>query len=120
MTGVQTCALPIYGMTASFDATSCCFKTKAGKTIAGGTRTGKDLYQFTRDPPRVEYANISHTAPSLETWHCHLGHISYQAVIDMAKKGLTRGMPVDLSALLPICEQADEDGNSEDSGRRVS
>ena len=91
-------------MTVSFDATSCCFKMKAGKTIAGSTRTGKDLYWFTGDPPRVEYANISRTAPSLETWHRHLGHVSYQAVIDMAKKGLTRGMPVDLSALPPICE----------------
>ena len=92
------------GMTARFNTTSCCFKTKADKTIAGGTCTGKDLYQFTGDPPRVEHANILHTAPSLKTWHHHLGHVSYQAVINMEKKGLTRGMPIDLSALLPICE----------------
>ena len=92
------------GMTASFDATSCCCKRKAGKTITSSTRTGKDLYWFTRDPLRVEHANISCTAPSLKTWHHPLGHISYQAVIWHGKEGPHQSMPVDISALLLICE----------------
>ena len=31
---------------AVFDATGCSFQTNAGKIVAGGTRTGKDLYLF--------------------------------------------------------------------------
>src|SRR5882724_13463153 len=72
--------------------------------IAGGTRAGKDLYCFNGNPLIVECVNIACTTPNLETWHRHLEHVNYQSVIDMAKKGLTRGMPTDLSTLPEICE----------------
>jgi len=92
------------GLVATFNSTSCNFKNKNGKMIAGGTRAGKDLYHFNGDPLIVECVNIACTTPNLETWHHHLGHVNYQSVIDMAKKGLTRGMPTDLSTLPEICE----------------
>ena len=74
---------------AVFDATGCSFQTNARKIVAGGTHTGKDLYLFKGNSPRIERANISRAIPNLETWHRHLGHANYQSVIAMAKKGLT-------------------------------
>ena len=65
---------------AVFDATGCSFQTNAGKIVAGGTCTGKDLYLFKGNSPHIERANISHAIPNLETWHRHLGHTNYQAV----------------------------------------
>ena len=51
----------------------------------------------------VEQANIARATPSLEMWHCHLGHVNYATIVDMAKRGLVTGMHVDLSTLPPIC-----------------
>ena len=37
-------------------------------------------------------------------WHCRLGHVNYASIIQMAKDGVTVGMPANLSTLLPICQ----------------
>ena len=41
--------------------------------------------------------------PSLETWHCRLGHVNYATIVDMAQKGLVTGMCINMSTLPPIC-----------------
>jgi len=33
-----------------------------------------------------------------------LGHVGYGAIIDMAKHGMTKGLPMDLSVIPPVCE----------------
>ncbi|KAJ3725639.1 hypothetical protein DFJ43DRAFT_983826, partial [Lentinula guzmanii] len=33
-----------------------------------------------------------------------LGHANYQAIEDMARKGMTKGMPIDLSSIPPECQ----------------
>jgi len=77
------------GLIATFNSTGHNFRNKNGKVIARGTQTGKDLYHFNGNMLIVEHAYIAHAASTLETWHCCLGHVSYQSVIDMAKNGLT-------------------------------
>ena len=42
--------------------------------------------------------------PSLEMWHCRLGHVNYATIVDMAQKGLVTGMHINLSTLPPICQ----------------
>ena len=42
--------------------------------------------------------------PTLNTWHRRLGHVNNQSILDMAKKGLANGMPIDLSNHLPVCQ----------------
>ena len=79
-------------------------ETRTAKMIAGGTQAGKDLYCVNGNLLIVECINITHAVPNLETWHHCLGHVSYQSVIYMAKKGLTQGMPTNLSTLPAICE----------------
>jgi len=79
-------------------------ETRTAKMIAGGTQAGKDLYCVNGNLLIVECINITHAIPNLETWHHCLGHVSYQSVIYMAKKGLTQGMPTNLSTLPAICE----------------
>ena len=92
------------GLFTTFNSADCNFRNKNSKVIAGGIRAGKDLYHFNGNPLIVEHVNIACAIPNLETWHCHLGHISYQSVFDMSKKGLTQGMPTNLSTFPAICE----------------
>jgi hypothetical protein len=47
---------------------------------------------------------ITRATPDLLTWHKWLGHVNYASIVSMAKKELASGMPIDLSALPPICE----------------
>jgi hypothetical protein len=69
------------------------------KTIATGSRKGLSLYYFNGSTPQTDYVNVASSAPDLHTWHHRLGHISYQGIIDMAKKGMDLGMPTDLHPL---------------------
>jgi len=47
-------------------------------------------------------ALLSTHVPDLETWHHHLGHCSTDAIVDMAWKGVVKGMCVDLSTVPPV------------------
>ena len=49
------------------------------------------------------YLSQSARIPSLDTWHCRLGHVNNQAILDMVTKGLAEGMPIDLSNHPPVC-----------------
>ena len=42
--------------------------------------------------------------PTLQTWHCHLGHANYHTIFDMSKASVVDGMPIDLSSTPPKCE----------------
>ena len=66
-------------------------------------RQGTGLYQLTK-PVTVEHINIAHAIPDLETWHQRLGHVNYDSIIQMAEKGLAKGMPTSLAYLPQICE----------------
>jgi len=87
----------------SFDSESCTL-CKGPKVIANAKCSQKGLYSLTAQDIRTEHANIARAIPDLETWHKRLGHISYDAVIQMAKKQLTTGMPINMSTLPPLCE----------------
>ena len=56
--------------------------------------------------PSEDCAFLSQSArvPTLDTWHRRLGHVNNQSILDMAKKGLADGMPIDLSNHLPVCQ----------------
>ena len=42
--------------------------------------------------------------PNIETWHRRLGHCNVRAIIEMAKNGVSQGMPIDLSSMPANCE----------------
>ena len=56
--------------------------------------------------PSDDHAFLSQSAhiPTLDTWHHRLGHVNNQSILDMAKKGLADGMPIDLSNHPPVCQ----------------
>src|SRR6266481_233691 len=81
-----------------------CILCKGPKVIVNAKRSQKGLYSLTTQDIRMEHANIACAIPDLETWHKRLGHISYDAVIKMAKKWLTTGMLINMSTLPPLCE----------------
>ena len=57
-------------------------------------------------PPISEtsVALLSTRVPDLETWHRRLGHCSTDSIVDMARKGVVKGMRVDLSTAPPRCD----------------
>ena len=58
------------------------------------------------NPPSEDCVFLSQSAciPTLDTWHRRLGHVNNQSILDMAKKGLADGMPIDLSNHPPVCQ----------------
>ena len=86
----------------TFDA-QCCKVLCNGKIMARGVHEERSLYKLQGDINTVEQANIAQATPSLETWHCRLGHVNYATFVDMAQRGLVTGMCIDLSTLPPIC-----------------
>jgi len=87
----------------SFDSDICTL-FQGFKIIANAHQVTKGLYSLTAQDIRMAHVNIARAIPDLETWHKWLGHISYDAVIKMAEKKLTTGMPINMSTLLPLCE----------------
>ena len=56
-------------------------------------------------PPSAPYTSLyAARVPDVETWHRQLGHCNTWAIIDMAQNNVTKGMPIDLSAMLPKCD----------------
>jgi hypothetical protein len=81
----------------------CTITGHNGSVVAQGTKIGTDLYYITGHPSSApDLANIARSAPDLVTWHKRLGHLNYASIIQMAKHGMARGMPVDLSSLPPF------------------
>ena len=92
------------GITCVFECKGCTVRNTVGKILAEGARKVCGLYTLIGVQPCTEYGLLAQVSPSLLTWHKGLGHIGYGAIIDMAKLGMTKGMPTDLSIVPPICE----------------
>lgn len=91
-------------MTTIFEKFKCIVHEGTGKILAEGTRKERGLYTLTGRQPKTEHSYIARAVPSLVTWHKRLGHVSYQSIVNMAKLGMTKGMPADLSTALPVFE----------------
>ena len=95
-----------------FDSDGCWVTNKSNTTlIRGSLSPSKRLYVLSTKAPSVQHKRIPylpmalHTrTPNIETWHRRLGHCNPQAIIDMAKNGVSKGMPIDLSSLPPKCD----------------
>ena len=99
--------------TTHFNSNKCWVTNKSNTIlICGSLSSSKRLYTLTTATPSVlcgtqtptthsvHYAKV----PDLETWHHRLGHCNTRTIIDMAKNGITQGMPIDLSLLPPTCD----------------
>ena len=49
----------------------------------------------------IEHSFIAARVADMETWHRHLGHISYMSVVDMSNKDMVKGMHINLSSTPP-------------------
>ena len=96
--------------TTHFDSTSCWVTNSSNTTLVRGTLSdSKRLYLLTTKIPPIQTPKTTQTTlfsrvPDIETWHCHLGHCNAQAIVEMAKNGVSQGMPIDLSSLPPKCD----------------
>lgn len=90
-----------------FDDSSCWITSKSsGALIARGELLpSMRLYTLELHSPTADHALAVTHAPDLETWHRRLGHVGYQSLQDMARKGMVEGMSTSLSnAKAPKCE----------------
>jgi ribosome-associated toxin RatA of RatAB toxin-antitoxin module len=100
--------------TTHFDSDGCWVTNKSNTIlICSILSSSKHLYILSTKTPYVQHHKqfkvpITATAlytrvPDIETWHRWLGHCNTQSIINMAKKGVTKGMPIDLSLLPANC-----------------
>jgi Pol polyprotein, beta-barrel domain/GAG-pre-integrase domain/Integrase core domain len=91
-------------MTVLFRKGKCTVWNADNKIVAKVIRRERGLYTLVANHPQRDYSCLAHTTPTVATWHKHLGHVSYQSIIDMAKHNMAKGMPVDLSLTPSTCE----------------
>jgi hypothetical protein len=102
--------------TCYFNARSCCIIDPTSTVIMTGTAWKQHhLYTLdcvahnvndasTSEPPLMSMHPTASSAlyttktPDLEIWHHHLGHCNHYTIIDMACRGIVKGMPIDLSS----------------------
>ena len=95
-----------------FDSDGCWVTNKSDTTLIHGSLSpSKCLNVLSTKTPFMQHKRIPcssmalHTrTPDIETWHHRLTHCSPQAIIDMAKNGVSKGMPIELSSLPPKCD----------------
>ena len=95
-----------------FDSDICWVTNRSNATLVRGVLSeAKKLYTLSVISPSVRHIKSPNTAtalysrvPNIETWHRRLGHCNTRAIIEMAKKGMSQGMPIDLSSLPANCE----------------
>ena len=98
--------------TTHFNSTECWVTNKSNTTtVRGSDSESKRLYVLTTKTPSVQHCKIPNTSttlymriPDLETWHRRLGHCNTRSIVEMAKNGVSQGMPIDLSSLPPNCD----------------
>ncbi|KAG2139774.1 hypothetical protein DEU56DRAFT_912038 [Suillus clintonianus] len=73
----------------SFDATNCWVQAHSGTRMLSGTLTSRRLYALSGGQLSAEHALLTHQVPTLQSWHCHLGHVNYCVVYDLARSGNT-------------------------------
>jgi hypothetical protein len=85
-----------------------CWLTDVDGTIMahGVVSSTRNLYTLTTAShrPSLHSSFIASRTPDIETWHCRLAHCNVQTIIDMARNGVAKGMPIDLSAMPPLCD----------------
>lgn len=86
-----------------------CWLTDADGTIMahGVVSSTRNLYTLTTanyysSPTQTSF--VATRTPDIETWHRRLAHCSIQTIIDMARNGIAKGMPIDLSVIPPLCD----------------
>lgn len=91
-------------------------KAGTGNTVIamGEVILGRNVYKLNHisiaHPPAKSFmtdsAFLSQSVhiPTVDTWHCRLGHVNNQSILYMATKGLADGMPIDLSSSPPVCK----------------
>jgi len=98
--------------TTHFDSTNCWVTNKSNTVLVRGSISStKRLYVLSTKTPFVQHKKSPDTptalyarVPDLETWHRRLGHCNTRTIIEMAKNGVSEGMPIDLSSLPPKCD----------------
>jgi GAG-pre-integrase domain/Pol polyprotein, beta-barrel domain len=74
-----------------FSKDQCRVYDQKKEEMLRGTRTSGGLYYIPTTSSAQAYANLARAPANLETWHKRLGHVSYQSIIAMAKKGMATG-----------------------------
>jgi hypothetical protein len=69
-----------------------------------GTLMSRQLYSLSGGQLSAEHAYMVNVKPTLHSWHHCLGHANFCAVYDLARSGNAIGMPIDLSAVPPKCD----------------
>ena len=99
-----------------FDINECYVLNRSNTILARGSiSASRRLYVLSGKPPLVQHQKKSYAAvasetalharvANVETWHRRLGHCNAQAIIDMAKGGVTEGMQIDLSTHPAKCD----------------
>jgi transposase InsO family protein len=97
--------------TTHFDSGGCWVTNKSNTVLVRGSlSTSKRLYvlttktPFSQKPMATSDSVLYTRVPDIETWHRRLGHCNTRAIVEMAKSGVTQGMPIDLSSLPPTCD----------------
>jgi hypothetical protein len=89
-----------------FNGNVCWLTNHARATITSRelSKIGRCLYTINMDSPLIEHTFIATRVPDLETWHCCLGHVNYQLIVEMSDRNIAKGMHINLSSALPKCQ----------------
>src|SRR6266702_2783311 len=98
--------------TTHFDSMTCWVTNKSNTVLVRGSLSPtKCLYILMTKTPFVQHVKVLDLptilyarVPDLETWHRRLGHCNPCTIVEMAKKGVLEGMPIDLSSLPAKCD----------------
>lgn len=96
-------SLALQNLNTSFTSTGCKIINSTGIVVATGTLTSGLYTLDTQSTP--DHTLIAARIPDLETWHQRLGHVNIHSIIDLADKGMVKGMYVNLSSEPPKCQQ---------------
>jgi len=97
--------------TTHFDSMTCWVTNKSNTVLMHGSLSPtKRLYILTTKTPFIQHVKTPEPTilyarvPDIETWHRHLSHCNPRTIIEMAKKGASEGMPINLSSLPAKCD----------------
>ncbi|KAJ3538092.1 hypothetical protein NMY22_g5311 [Coprinellus aureogranulatus] len=84
-----------------------CWITNKGSNIpiaVGMLHPTRNLYTISQSIIPTHSAFLTKQDADFETWHRRLGHANYQAIMDMARKGMIEGMPKSFDGKPAKCE----------------
>ena len=91
-------------MSITFEKEKCSVRNTSGGTVIEATHKDHGLYTIYGDHAHMDSAFLARAVPTIATWHKRLGHIGYQAIVDMARLKMAEGMSIDISVSPPTCE----------------